>query len=47
MPFRIFYEMVDSGVMLPCLHINGYRVYQDLVLDTASGWNWAVHPVAP
>ena len=46
MPFHIFYDMVDSGVMLPCLHIDGYRVYQDLVLDTANGWDWAVHPVA-
>ena len=34
MPFHIFYEMVDSGVMLPCLHINGYRVYQDPVSYT-------------
>ncbi len=39
--------MVDPGVMVPALHINGYRVYQDLVLDTANGWDWAVHPVAP
>ena len=45
MPFHIFYEMVDSGVMLPALHINGYRVYQDRWLDRASGWEWALHPV--
>ena len=46
MPFQIFYEMVDSGVMLPCLHIDGYRVYENLVLDMANGWDWTVHPIA-
>jgi hypothetical protein len=46
MPFHIFHEMVDSGVMVPCLHVNGYRVYQAIVLDTAGGWDWAVHPIA-
>ena len=46
MPFHIFYDMVDSGVMLSCLHIDGYRVYENLVLDMADGWDWTVHPVA-
>jgi hypothetical protein len=45
MPLLVFYEMVDSRVMVPCLHVDGYRLYTDIVLDEAAGWEWLLHPV--
>ena len=45
MPLQTFYDMVDSGVMVTCLHVNGYRIYTDIALHEAAGWDWTFHPV--
>jgi hypothetical protein len=47
MPLQVFYQMVDSGLMAPCLHVDGYRLYTDIVLDETAGWQWLLHPFLP
>ena len=28
-----FHDLVESGTMVPCLHVGGYRLYTDLLFD--------------
>ena len=31
--FNYFHQLVQTGAMVPCLHVGGYRLYADLHFD--------------
>ncbi len=37
MPFEKFFELVDCAQMVAKFHLNGYRVYRDLLVE-GKGW---------
>ena len=40
LPFFQFHVLVQSGHMVPCLHVGGYRIYQDLQCQHELGVSW-------
>ena len=45
MPHHKFHYLVDSGISKVVLHVDGYRVYEDLTFDLSAGWAYDITPV--
>jgi hypothetical protein len=45
MPLQTFHRLVDSGQMKAVLHVDGYRVYEDLFVDRNDGWAYDIEVV--